>query len=134
MLLSNQNLTHKKATISTQRILFTCSVFKIMNDIYYVIPPHICRALPPTLNRHPGVAMNKIYKRTVRVYKNKNHKMCTGLYMNPGEVIKIVHVNDYANIRDVTLRINLNDNLNGAKSSILSRFLDIRRTFYIADK
>ena len=55
--------------------------------------------------------MNKIYKKTVRVYKNKNHRVYTGLYINPGEVIKIVHAYNYANIMDVSLRINLNDNL-----------------------
>ena len=105
-----------------------------MNVISYAIPPHICRALPPTLNRYPGAAMNKIYKKTVRVYKNKNNRVYTGLYINPGEVIKIVHANNYASIRDVTLRINLNDNLNGAETYNLGRFLDIRRTFYLSDK
>ena len=58
--------------------------------------------------------MNKIYKRTVRVYKNINQRVYTGLYINPGEVIKIVHANNYANIRDVTLRINFGDDLNMA--------------------
>jgi hypothetical protein len=38
------------------------------------------------------------------------------LYINPGEVIKIVHANNFANIRDVTLRINLNDNLDMAET------------------
>jgi hypothetical protein len=78
--------------------------------------------------------MNKIYKKTVRVYKNKNHRVYTGLYINPGEVIKIVHANNYANIRDVTLRINLNDDLDMRETSNLGRFLDIRRTFYLSDK
>jgi hypothetical protein len=105
-----------------------------MNAISYAIPPHICRALPPSLNKYPGVAMNKIHKKTVRVFKNKNQRIYTGLYINPGEVIKIVHTNNYANIRDVTLRINLNDDLNMVETSNLGRFLDIRRTFYLADK
>jgi hypothetical protein len=78
--------------------------------------------------------MNKIYKKTVRVFKNKNQRIYTGLYINPGEVIKIVHKNNYENIRDVTLRINLNDDLNMAETTDLSRFLDIKRTFYLADK
>ena len=113
---------------------FTCSVLKIMNAISYAVPPHICRALPPTLNRYPGAAINKINKRTIRVYKNINQRAYTGLYINPGEVIKIFHANNYANIRDVTLRINLNGNLDMRETSNLGRFLDIRRTFYLSDK
>ncbi len=105
-----------------------------MNVISYAVPPHICRALPPTLNRYPGAAINKIYKKTFRVYKNINQRVYTGFYINPGEVIKIVHANNYANIKDVTLRINLNDDLNMAETQNLGRFLDIRRTFYLADK
>ena len=60
--------------------------------------------------------MNKIYKRTVRVYKNINQRVYTGLYINPGEVIKIAHANNYANIIDVTLRVNLNDDLDRVKT------------------
>jgi hypothetical protein len=42
-----------------------------------------------------GVATKKIYRKTVKVYKNQNQRVFTGLYVNPGEVIKIVHANSY---------------------------------------
>ncbi len=78
--------------------------------------------------------MNKIYKRTVRVYKNINQRVYTGLYINPGEVIKIAHANNITNITDVTLKINLNDDLDMVKTYNLGRFLDITRTFFLVEK
>jgi hypothetical protein len=56
------------------------------------------------------------------------------LYINPGEVIKIAHANNITNITDVTLKINLNDDLDMVKTYNLGRFLDITRTFFLVEK
>lgn len=39
---------------------FICKVFSFMNALSYAVPPHICRALPPSLNKYPGCATKRI--------------------------------------------------------------------------
>jgi hypothetical protein len=86
-------------------------VFAAMNALSYAVPPHICRALPPSLNTYPGTATQKILSKTVEVSKNKNQRVFTGLYINPGEAIRITHNNSLSSCKGVTLRINLNNDL-----------------------
>jgi hypothetical protein len=86
-------------------------VFAAMNALSYAVPPHICRALPPSLNKYPGVAIKKILSKTVEVSKSKNQRVFTGLYINPGEAIRITHNNNLSSCVGVTLRINLNNDL-----------------------
>jgi hypothetical protein len=64
------------------------------------IPLHICRALPPTLNRYPRAAINKIYKRTVTVYKNKNQRINFGDDLNMTNIftLNLGHFLDIKNL------------------------------------
>lgn len=71
-----------------------------MNAISYSVPANICRALPPSLNKYPGIATNNynsnnnnIKEKIVGIFKNKNKIVFTGLYINPGEVVRIRHKN-----------------------------------------
>ena len=72
---------------------FHCQVFRLMNALSYAVPPHICRALPPSLNKYPGYATNRLQEKTVKVFRNRNRIVFTGLYLNPGEVVKVKHEN-----------------------------------------
>lgn len=65
-----------------------------MNALSYAAPPHICRALPPALNNYPGYATNRI--------------VFTGLYLNPGEVVRIRHKNNPLDLNGVQLKLNFN--------------------------
>lgn len=65
-----------------------------MEALSYACPPYICRALPPSLNTYPGTASKRLISKTVQVYKNRNKIVHTGLYINPGEVVKVKHNND----------------------------------------
>ncbi len=66
-----------------------------MNAISYAVPAHICRALPPSLNKYPGIASNKCMEKIVEIYKNRNKWIFTGLYINAGEVVRIRHKNQF---------------------------------------
>lgn len=72
-----------------------------MNAISYAVPPHVCRALPPSLNKYPGIATNKLIEKVVEVYVNKNKIVFTGLYINPGEVVRIRHKNLLSELKGV---------------------------------
>lgn len=72
---------------------FTSVVFNFMNALSFAVPPNICRALPPSLNKYPGYATNRLQEKTVEVSKNKNKIVFAGLYLNPGEVVRVKHKN-----------------------------------------
>lgn len=105
-----------------------------MNAISYACPPHICRALPPSLNTYPGYATKRLDSKTVQVYKNRNKLVFPGLYINPGEVIKVKHNNDYKDISGVQLKINFNLDLTKKDNGKLKRFVNIGRTIKIKSK
>ncbi len=84
-----------------------------------------------------GVATKKIYRKTVSVYKNQNQRVFTGLYVNPGEVIKIVHANSYKSLEDVTLRIHMGDDMPYRTMDTLNyfgRYPHIKNIFQITEK
>lgn len=61
-----------------------------MNELSYAIYPEECRALPPSL-KYPGYPTSKQINKNVEVPKNRNKRIFVGLYMSPGEAIKIKH-------------------------------------------
>lgn len=90
---------------------FIGKVFGFMNALSYAVPPHICRALPPSLNKYPGYAANRINTKIVTVSKTTNKIFFTGLYVNPGEVVRIKQNNNPLELSGVKLKLNFNLNL-----------------------
>ena len=72
-----------------------------MSDLSYACPPHICRALPPSLNKFPGCATSRLKEKTVEVHRNLNRIVFTGLYLNPGEVVRVKHNNSFSELKNV---------------------------------
>ncbi len=61
----------------------------MMSALSYAVPPQLCRALPG----YTGSASSSKIDRTIRIDRNSKHRIYTGLYVNPGEVVKITHNN-----------------------------------------
>lgn len=110
---------------------FICKVFSFMNALSYAIPPHICRALPPSLNKYPGYATKRLKKKIISVSKISNKIVFTGLYLNPGEVIRVKHRNNPQDIEGVQLKVNFNLNLTEQNNGNLRRFTHVSRTYEI---
>ena len=57
-----------------------------------------------------------------------------GLYINPGQPIKIRHKHTKYETKNIKLQINLNNNLEGYDNGHLDRFPNISRSFEIKDE
>jgi hypothetical protein len=68
---------------------FICNIYNIMSALSYAVSPNMCRALPG----YTGSANSRKVDKVVRIDRNSKHRIYTGLYVNPGEVVKITHNN-----------------------------------------